>query len=484
MTTNLSMLNRSLRRLRRAWSELNTTLRGAGRWELDPALPERDVDFLRERIHNCLSMAGGEYARRAEAARIGHAYAALNAEGRLRLLRLLGSDFDTPDAAIDQAIADWQASRSPARRAALRETLASPRVRLLTLLNSLPEGIKFLVDMRGELLDAMGADPVLREVERDLKHLLRSWFDVGFLQLRRLDWNTPAAFLEKLIEYEAVHEITSWQDLKHRLAADRRLYAFVHPNMPEEPLIFVQVALCRDLATSVQALLDTTAQPIEPEDADTAIFYSISNAQRGLAGISFGNHLIRRVVQDLKRALPRLQQFATLSPIPGFATWLQGVPAVETDATLEPAEREALALAVGTSAAAVSLPELLARPLWHLDEPLTQALRPALLRLCARFLVTLDPGGTRARDAVAHFHLGNGAVVAQLNWLADTSAKGMAQSFGIMVNYLYDPQQIDENSENYSRSGQIASTPALRDNPARRRWPWQARAESTPQTGA
>ena len=467
MTIQRSLLNRSLEGLRRAWAELNTSLRGAAAWSLAPDLPDADLAFLRDRVRACLAMSGAEYARRAEATRIGHAYAALSATGRTRFLRLLGTEFGTDESAIDTAIEAWRTSRSPAARAALRESLSSPRVRLLTLLNSLPEGIKFLVDMRGELLDAAGEDEALGEVERDLKLLLHGWFDVGFLQLRRIDWHTPAAFLEKLIEYEAVHEITSWQDLKHRLASDRRLYAFVHPNMPDEPLIFVQVALCRDLAGNVQALLDTGAQAVPPEDADTAIFYSISNAQRGLAGISFGNHLIRRVVNDLKQELPGLRQFATLSPIPGFTHWLRTLLADRPDpggeAGLHEAERQLLQ---GTAHAD-----------WHRDAPLAAALQPLLLRLCARYLNEVDPRKRRARDPVAHFHLGNGASIARLNWMADISAKGLSQSFGMMVNYLYDPREIDANSENYSRSAQIACAPALRDNPGRRRWPWQARQD-------
>lgn len=470
MTNQRSLLNRSLHRLRRAWSELNTSLRGESAWNLSPELPESDLAFLRARVQACLAMTGADYARRAEATRIGHAYAALGAEGRRRFLMLLATEFGTDDGAIDSAIDAWRASRSPRARESLRESLASPRVRLLTLLNSLPEGIKFLVDMRGELLDAAGGDEALGEVERDLKHLLHAWFDVGFLQLRRIDWNTPAAFLEKLIEYEAVHEITSWQDLKHRLASDRRLYAFVHPNMPDEPLIFVQVALCRDLAANVQTLLDTDASPIPAEDADTAIFYSISNAQRGLAGISFGNHLIRRVVNDLRQELPGLRQFATLSPIPGFAHWLGKLLAAGTggpvDAGAEALRDKEALLLQGT-----------AHPDWHRDAALAAALEPLLLRLCARYLNEYDAGKRRARDPVAHFHLGNGAIVARLNWMADTSPRGLSQSFGMMVNYLYDPREIDANSENYSRSAQIACAPALRDNPGRRRWPWQARPD-------
>jgi malonyl-CoA decarboxylase len=468
MVAHRSLLNRTLRRLRQVWSDLNTTLRGDDRCRFEPELSDQDVEQLRQLIRNCLNAPGGEFAARAQAAHIGHAYMTLNQQGRIRFLRLLATDFDADTRAIQQAINAYNCAGAgdnlPKLRHKLRKALVAPRVELLTLFNALPEGIKFLVDMRGELLD-MGADkdPELGEVERDLKHLLASWFDIGFLQLQQLTWNSPAALLEKLIEYEAVHEITSWADLKNRLAPDRRLFAFMHPNMAEEPLIFVQVALCDGLADNVQALLDTHARAFDVERANTAIFYSISNAQRGLSGISFGNYLIKRVVANLKRELPQLDQFATLSPVPGFMGWLSKQMQNGDTPLLHAAERSAINSLAAELGVESNLGGLLGLSAWHQNEKVTLVLQPVLLRLCAEYLGGLQVGKLRARDPVAHFHLSNGATLQQLNWMADVSPKGIRQSCGMMVNYLYDPLTIDTNSENYVQTGSIAMSSTIRD---------------------
>lgn len=466
MATHKSLLNRTLRRLRRAWSDLNISLRSGDDLELDSALSDKDLDKLRALIPACLNAPGGDVASRAQAARIGHAYMALSQQGRLRFLRLLASDFDVDPQVVQTAIANYNQPRDaaslPKLRHKLRKALVSPRVQLLTLFNALPEGIKFLVDMRGELLE-MKTDHDLAEVENDLRHLLASWFDIGFLQLEQITWQSPAALLEKLIEYEAVHQITSWQDLKHRMAPDRRLFAFFHPNMPGEPLIFVQVALVDDLATSVQGLLDATAPSLDPQEAHTAIFYSISNAQKGLAGISFGNYLIKRVVSRLKQEFSALGQFATLSPVPGFMLWLKASWQSDETVLLLPHERQAVAQLAATLEAGDSLASVLEVAAWHQNAAITAVLRPILLRLCAEYLSQLEPGKVRARDPVAHFHLSNGATLQQLNWMGDVSAKGFRQSAGMMVNYLYDPSTIDANTEQYVQTGAIAMSSAIRD---------------------
>jgi malonyl-CoA decarboxylase len=311
----------------------------------------------------------------------------------------------------------------------------------------------------------MGADKdaELGEVERDLKHLLSSWFDIGFLQLEQITWSSPASLLEKLIEYEAVHEITSWVDLKNRLAPDRRLFAFLHPNMAGEPLIFVQVALCDGLAANVQALLDTNAPTFDAHEANTAIFYSISNAQRGLSGISFGNYLIKRVVANLKRELPNLDQFATLSPVPGFMGWLNSEMRHGDTPLLLPFERAAIEQLAEEIGIEKNIGGLLGLSTWHQNHAVTQVLQPVLLRLCAEYLSGLQVGKLRARDGVAHFHLSNGAILQQLNWMADVSPKGIRQSCGMMVNYLYDLQTIDSNSESYVQTGVIAMSSDIRE---------------------
>ncbi|MEZ5435205.1 MAG: malonyl-CoA decarboxylase [Pseudomonadales bacterium] len=458
-----SLLNRTLRQVRRVWSDLNTTLRGEDQYRVDPALSDRDVDYFRQQIKNCLAAPGGEWAKRAQAAYIGHAYMALNKQGRMRFLRLLAGDFDVDESGVQQAIDAYvqamHADEKPKLRHKLSKALVAPRVQLLTLFNAMPSGIKFLVDMRSELLEMEASkDAELREVEKDLKHLLTTWFDIGFLQLQQLTWDSPAALLEKLIEYEAVHEITSWVDLKNRMAADRRLFAFIHPNMEDEPLIFVQVALCNGLAANVQTLLDTHTRTYDIEGANTAIFYSISNAQKGLSGISFGNFLIKRVVTNLKKEFPQLKRFATLSPVPGFMRWLSEQMEQTGSAALSSQEKTALKNLAAQLGLGAELKDILAVLAWHQNQMICAVLKPMLLRLCAEYLTGLQEGKQRARDGVAHFHLGNGATLQQVNWMADVSPKGIRQSGGMMVNYLYDPDAIDRNSENYMQSGVIAAS--------------------------
>jgi len=301
------------------------------------------------------------------------------------------------------------------------------------------------------------ADPHLVAIENDLRGLLANWFDVGFLELRRIDWASPAVLLEKLVGYEAVHEIRSWRDLKNRLDSDRRCYAFFHPRMPTEPLIFVEVALVNGLAGSVQKLLDMKAPVLDSGQADTAIFYSISNCQQGLAGISFGNFLIKRVVELLSQEFPRLKTFATLSPVPGFRRWLDAKLNDEEANLLSEEESSQLRTAAPPDMPAVetgaqALQMILARRAWYRDPAMLKAVEPALIRLCARFLLA-EGRGKRAADPVAHFHLSNGARVERINMAADTSEKGLKESATLMVNYLYDPANIEGYHEDYAGEG-------------------------------
>ena len=303
-------------------------------------------------------------------------------------------------------------------------------------------------------------------LESDLRGLLANWFDVGFLELRRIDWASPAALLEKLVGYEAVHEIKSWRDLKNRLDSDRRCYAFFHPRMPTEPLIFVEVALVTGLAGSVQKLLDMRAPVLDSRQADTAIFYSISNCQSGLAGISFGNFLIKRVVELLSQEFPNLRTFATLSPVPGFRRWLEARLVDEDGNLLSEEESSQLRTAappdmpaVETGAQALSM--ILARRGWVRDPAMLKAAEAVLVRLCARFLLA-EGRGKRAADPVAHFHLSNGARVERINMAADTSEKGMKESATLMVNYLYDPANIDQYHEDYAGEGKRNASTVVR----------------------
>jgi malonyl-CoA decarboxylase len=303
-------------------------------------------------------------------------------------------------------------------------------------------------------------DPALLSLEEDLKQLLAGWFDIGFLELKRITWDSPAALLEKLSLYEAVHAVRSWNDLKNRLDSDRRCFAFFHPRMQGEPLIFVEVALVSGLASNVHHLLDEAAPLGDPRTADTAIFYSISNAQRGLAGISFGGFLIKRVVDQLSAEFPRVKTFATLSPIPGFRAWLdeqfaKGIPGVLTSG-----ERTALGSAVQGSASKGTIKQLLGTD-WHKDEAISAALEAPLLRLCAHYLCEAKRDNGAALDPVAHFHLSNGARIERLNWLGDMSDKGLKQSAGIMVNYLYRQGDIEENHEAYVGERTVVASSAI-----------------------
>jgi malonyl-CoA decarboxylase len=455
----------NLRSLRSAWRDIATSARGVLSGAPGPDLPSDDAEHLREQLRACLDGRGGVVSARARAADLGRTYLALNATGRERFLRLLAREFDIDHAAVatlGERLA--RAGSDQERRKVeheLRAALEPSSTKLLMQFNGLPEGVKFLVDMRAELMALAAKDPVLAGLERDLKALLASWFDIGFLELKRITWDAPAALLEKLIVYEAVHEIRSWADLKNRLEADRRCFAYFHPRMPQEPLIFVEVALVNGMADNVQSLLDESAPVGDPGAADTAIFYSISNCQRGLAGISLGDFLIKRVVDSLAAELPHIKTYATLSPIPGFCAWLDRRIAEEGEELLTATERKALQPKLPPELGGKALATLLARPRWHEQEPLAQALRGPLQRLAARYLLTEKTARGRALDPVAHFHLTNGARIERLNWLADLSPKGLQQSCGIMINYLYRLADIEENHEAYTGEGRVAASGAL-----------------------
>ena len=446
-----SFFDRTLNSLRRAMFGL------AARSELSADLGGGDIERLRQLITEVLATRGGEASARARAAALGNDVLALNETGRLRFFMLLAQEFGIDRERLATAVEAWRtAADQESHREAegrMRQALVPRRVRLLTQFNALPQGVKFLVDLRAEVLRLGVEHPELKPVDADLKDLLVSWFDVGFLDLRRITWSAPASLLEKLIAYEAVHEIRSWQDLKNRLEPDRRCYAFFHPRMPEEPLIFVEIALVSGIADNVQLLLDEEAPAQLPDAADTAIFYSISNAQAGLAGVSFGDFLIKRVVDDLARDMPNLKTFATLSPIPGFRAWL-AASAAAGESPFLPAEQKSLHEATGFTEPHAALESLLAQPGWQNDTSVEARLKPILMRLGAYYLVEIKRNG-RAADRVAHFHLSNGARLERLNWLGDTSVNGLRQSAGLMVNYLYKTSEIERNHEGYRSAGRI-----------------------------
>lgn len=345
---------------------------------------------------------------------------------------------------------------TPAAAAAevrLRRATVSPRRRLLQRFSAMPDGIRFLVNLRAELLPHLKATQALDALDVEMEYMFSTWFDVGFLALRRISWDSPASLLEKLIQYEAVHAIRSWADLKNRLDSDRRCYGFFHSQLPDEPLIFVEVALLHEMAGGITPLLDESADADDPQKATTAIFYSISNTQAGLRGVSFGDSLIKRVVDALKEEFPRLRTFATLSPIPGLRAWL-GHNLARLVLSLDEKQQAALAAELGL--ANPTAEAVLARA----EEPLklseTSAVRQLLMRCAAVYLGRGLVDG-KPLDPVARFHLGNGARVERLNWAGDPSPKGLKQSYGVMVNYLYDLRRLDRHRAQLGQ-GKIASS--------------------------
>jgi malonyl-CoA decarboxylase len=448
----------------RTWRDLKGTARLAITGEVRPSLPKEDMDHLRRQMQECLTSKGGEITARAQTVELGKTYLNLTEAGRAKFLRVLAEDFDLDRARLGKKIEAFKSAGEKSDRAKLendlREALITPRSTILRQFNALPEGFKFLVDMRADLVPLIGKDAALKGLEYDLKNILSAWFDVGLLDLVEITWNSPAVVLEKLIAYEAVHKIRSWEDLKNRLDSDRRVYGFFHNKMLHEPLIFVHVALARGLSDNVQVLLDETSPVTDVKDADTAIFYSISNAQKGLAGISFGNFLIKRVVDKLSREIKHIKHFSTLSPIPGFRAWLDPLLAKGEEELFQPKEAAEIRSASKHDNAAKGLQQLLEGE-WVKDLKLNAKLKPILTRLCAHYLLT-EKKKQFTLDPVAHFHLTNGARMERLNWMGDVSAKGLKQAAGLMVNYYYDLDAIDENHEDYVTEGKIAASRAVR----------------------
>lgn len=389
----------------------------------------------------------GEASGTALARNVAEHYQRLNvSERETFFLTLLGKEYLPDPKNVLEAAERYRANPNSDTLAALFELSESLRQELFRRINLAPGGTAAVVGMREDLLKVLPSHPELEPVNADMRHLLSSWFNRGFLRLERIDWRTPAVVLEKLIEHEAVHQIHGWDDLRHRLTGDRRCFAFFHPALPDEPLIFVEVALTRGSVRSVQALLDRSRAQLDPRQADTAIFYSINNCLDGLRGISFGSFLIKQVVAELEAEHLRLDTFITLSPIPGFRKWCQNLTADQKNELLVDGDAEALASVRETG--------------WQ-DHALTRDLaRPVLMRLCAHYLLH-ERRNDRALDPVAAFHLKNGASIDRIHWLADTSRKGIEQSFGLMVNYEYLSWQIERNHEGYVKRGKIAASPKV-----------------------
>jgi malonyl-CoA decarboxylase len=409
--------------------------------------PDARSESLVELAEDLLS-GRGEASGVALAREILARYASLTTGPRIAFFEALAHRFGPDWDRVDAAIEAWRRSRSDAVAAELHQAAEPRRLELFRRLNLAPNGTAALVRMREQLIDAMDHRDDLAPVDSDFVHLFSSWFNRGFLVLRRIDWSTPAIVLEKIIRYEAVHEIRDWDDLRARIdPPDRRCYAFFHPALVDDPLIFVEVALTREIPPAIEPILSMKRKPAVPDRATTAVFYSISNCQRGLAGVSFGHFLIKQVVEEITRELPRLSTFVTLSPAPGFAEWLRRERATESSQVLDEDDRAALA---GLDADA-----------WRHDEDAADALREPLIKAAAwYYLRARTPRGTPL-DSVARFHLGNGARLERLNWPGDTSERALKQSHGLMVNYLYDLADIEKNHEAYAQQRTIVAASAI-----------------------
>lgn len=401
-----------------------------------------------------LELAGELLSRRGEASGVALArdiiagYRALDAKGRTAVLGAVAERFGADHGKLEAAIAAYQAEPSAAATAHLHVAAEPRRQELVRRLNLAPGGTLSLVRLREDLLARLADHPELKVLDTDLVHLFSSWFNRGFLVVRRIDWSTPANILEKIIRYEAVHQIRDWDDLRRRLQPeDRRCYAFFHPQLDDEPLIFVEVALTTEIPGAIGPLIAQGGTPVAADEARVAVFYSISNCQDGLAGISFGSFLIKQVVEELKRELPKLSTFVTLSPVPGFARWLGQEREAETS-ELAPEDREAL--------------RSLDKPDWRADSLAAERTDRVLARAAARYFTAAKSSSGRPLDPVARFHLGNGARLERINPGADLSPSGLKQSHGVMVNYLYDLPRIEENHEAYAERRAVVTSAAVK----------------------
>jgi len=391
----------------------------------------------------------GEASGVARAREILVRYGELTTGPRIAFFEALSERFGPDPTRMEEAIAAWHERPSNATAAELHAASEPRRQELFRRLNLAPGGTAALVRMREQLMDVLAhRHDDLGAVDDDFVHLFSSWFNRGFLVLRRIDWSTPAIVLEKIIRYEAVHEISDWGDLRRRIdPPDRHCYAFFHPALVDEPLIFVEVALTRDIPDAIAPILATERPMVEADKARTAVFYSISNCQRGLTGVSFGNFLIKQVVEEISREMPKLATFVTLSPVTNFAAWLKRERAQEASTALNEADK--------------ALFTALDAPGWWRDAATAERLQTPLMRAAASYFLRARNGRGQPVDAVARFHLGNGARLERINWLADTSDKAMAQAHGLMVNYLYDLDHIEKNHEAYAEARTVVASGAV-----------------------
>lgn len=400
-----------------------------------------DLSKLLEVCRQLMTAKGESNSIAIAAAAIDH-FGRLGSDGAHRFFEVLASDYDPDPGQVLQLAERYAAEQSPQNLIRLSQAAEPPRQELFRRLNRAPGGTAALVRMRSQLLDRLKGDRHLSGVDADLHHLLSSWFNPGFLKLVKVDWSSPAALLERIIHHEAVHEIDGWSDLRRRLEPDRRCFAFFHPMLPDEPLIFVEVALLAQMPAAIAPLLDRQVpDTIDPAKFRVAVFYSISNCQPGLRGVNLGNFLIKQVAERLRQEFASLKAFCTLSPIPSLAAWLSKADKLES-ARLKPSQLKHV------HAALAGLRERHGKDQQKLQSPeQSDRDRQDLLALAAYHLAcqTVTPGG----DPVARFHLHNGARLERINTGADLSRKGLRQSYGLMVNYLYDLEEIEANHQKF-----------------------------------
>jgi malonyl-CoA decarboxylase len=428
-------------------------------------LPEEDTRHLKKQISKCIFAKSGDLSSKSRLAKLSKTYLHLTEEGRIKFLRILAKDFDKNISVLDDKIKIWQSAENDTEKIKaelqLREALVSPRVILLKKFSTLQNGFQFLINLRTDLIPHVTKDPYYRKLDRDLKDLLLSWFDLSLLDLKEITWNSPAALLEKLLEYEAVHEIQSFRDMKRRLRPDRRCYAFFHHKIPDEPLIFIEVALTHGLSDNIHKLLDESAPIVNPEHASTVIFYSISNTQKGLKGISLGNSLIKRVIEKLSEEFKNIKHFATISPIPRFTEWIENDLSEEGKIILTPKEAMLIKKVSGEKSVKESLLQF-QNSEWYTNRKISESLKTPLMKLCVYYLLK-EKRGKNAYDSVANFHIENGARIERINWLADISRKGIESSLGMMANYSYELSCIDNNHQNYITYGEIATSKEVKN---------------------
>ena len=413
-----------------------------------PPLPRVAARKASKTIALCKSLMSerGEVSGRRLAAEALHSYQELDERARRAFFELLIREFSPDPEEVGRAGDAYRKEPSPENLASLQKVVEPPRQELFRRLNLAPDGTRILVLMRSQMLQEAGRAAWLKPLSADLAHLFASWFNRVFLVLRRIDWRTPASLLEKLIQYEAVHQIQGWNDLRRRLESDRRCYAFFHPALPDEPIIFIEGALTRNLTDKVQTLLDPDSPVLPVDSAEWVIFYSITNCQAGLRGVPFGSFLIKQVVEDLSKELPRIKKFATVSPVPGFRRWLsEKAAALEADTKFAP------------FAAAIAK---LDNPQWADDAALRAELQRCLVPLSAYYFLNAKQN-REPLDPVARFHLKNGARLERVNWLGDTSASGMQQSAGFTANYVYKLGDVERNHELYVREHKVRTSHEL-----------------------